>query len=91
VAIECVDGGTLEDVLIDSVTATNTGNALFIRLGERSKKDQMGQLRNVTLKNIKVEVAFERPDYGLRDKRVPPYRFFTIPSLRPLQAFQGIR
>jgi hypothetical protein len=81
VAIECVDGGILENVLIDSVTATNTGNALFIRLGERSKKEQMGQLRNVTLKNIKVEVAFERPDYGY-EIRGPALPFFhnTFPS-----------
>lgn len=80
-AIECVDGGTLENVLIDGVTATNTGNALFIRLGERSKKEQMGQLRNVTLSNIKVEVAFERPDYAY-EIRGPALPFFhnTFPA-----------
>ncbi len=81
VAIECVDGGILENVLVDSVTATNTGNAIFIRLGERSKKASMGVIRNVALKNIKVEVAFERPDYDY-DIRGPALPFFhnTFPS-----------
>lgn len=60
VAIECVDGGTLENVLVNGVEALNTGNAIFIRLGDRSKTRDAGILRNITIKNIKVEVAFER-------------------------------
>ncbi len=81
IAIECVDGAVLENILIDSLTATNTGNALFIRLAERSKKEKMGILRNVTIKNVKVEVAFERPDYDY-EIRGPALPFFhnTFPS-----------
>ena len=81
IAIEVVDGGTLDNVLIDSVTATNTGNAIFIRLGERTKKASMGILKNVTIKNVKVEVAFERPDYAY-EIRGPALPFFhnTFPS-----------
>lgn len=75
IAIEVVDGGTLENILIDSVHAVNTGNAIFIRLGERSKKESMGKLKDVTLKNIKVEVAFERPDYEY-EIRGPALPFF---------------
>lgn len=81
IAIECVDGGILENILIDSLTATNTGNAIFIRLAERSKKESMGELRNVTIKNIKVEVAFVRPDYAY-ELRGPALPFFhnTFPA-----------
>jgi len=81
IAIECVDGGVLENVLVDGLTATNTGNAIFIRLGERTQKESMGIIRNVTLKNIKVEVAFERPDYDY-EIRGPALPFFhnTFPS-----------
>src|SRR5690606_211372 len=32
IALEVVDGGTIEDIVIDGVEARNTGNALFIRL-----------------------------------------------------------
>lgn len=74
-AIECVDGGTLENILIENVNAVNTGNAIFIRLGDRSKTRDPGSLRNVTLRNIKVEVAFERPDYAY-EIRGPALPFF---------------
>ncbi len=81
VAIECVDGGTLENVLVDNIQAVNTGNAIFIRLGKRNKTGSAGTLKNVTLKNIKVEVAFERPDYAY-EIRGPALPFFhnTFPS-----------
>lgn len=63
IAIEAVDGGVLENVLVQNVEATNTGNAIFIRLGKRNKKGAASTLRKVVLKNIKVEVPLERPDY----------------------------
>lgn len=75
IAIECVDGGMLENVLIENVEAVNTGNAIFIRLGDRSKTRDPGSLRNITLRNIKVEVAFERPDYAY-EIRGPALPFF---------------
>lgn len=78
IAIECVDGGILENILVNSIQAVNTGNAIFIRLGERNPGSV---LRNVTLKNIKVEVPFERPDYAY-EIRGPELPFFhnTFPS-----------
>jgi polygalacturonase len=81
IAIECVDGGILENVLIDSIEATNTGNAIFIRLGQRNETRTSGMLKNVIIKNMKVDVAFSRPDeaYEIRGPELP---FFhnTFPS-----------
>lgn len=81
IAIESVDGGSLENVLVQNIDASNTGNAIFIRLGHRTKKNPVGTLRNITLKNIRVEVAFERPDYAY-EIRGPALPFFhnTFPS-----------
>jgi Glycosyl hydrolases family 28 len=81
VAIECVDGGFLENVLVDSVQAVNTGNAIFIRLGDRNPSRPPGTLRNVAIKNMKVQVTFERPDYAY-DIRGPalPYFHNIFPS-----------
>ncbi len=81
IAIECVDGGIIENVVVNNIEATNTGNALFIRLGDRSKTRPPGRLKNVTIKNMKVEVAFERPDYEY-EIRGPELPFFhnTFPS-----------
>ncbi|MEM6966006.1 MAG: glycosyl hydrolase family 28 protein [Bacteroidota bacterium] len=89
IAIEVVDGGTLENILVDSLTAVNTGNAIFIRLGERSKKKSMGILRDVTLRNIKVEVAFERPDYAyeIRGPALPYFHNIFPSSITGIPGF----
>jgi hypothetical protein len=75
IAIECVDGGVLENVLVQNIKAVNTGNAIFIRLAKRYKNKPASTLRNVKIKNLKVEIAFERPDYKY-DIRGPALPFF---------------
>ena len=66
-ALECVDGGAREDELVENVDATNTGNPIFIRLGHRGGTAP-GTLRNVTVRNVFVEMPFGIPDieYDLR-------------------------
>lgn len=64
IALESVNGGFLENVLVENITATNTGNAIFIRLGKKNKKYDPGYVRNVTIRNMTVEVPFARPDTG---------------------------
>lgn len=80
-AIECVDGGVLENIKVNNIQAVNTGNALFIRLGDRSEKRSAGILKNVTISNMKVDIAFGRPDEAY-DIRGPELPFFhnTFPS-----------
>jgi len=64
VALECVDGGAMENVLVENVAAANTGNALFIRLGHRNQKLPPGSIRHVTVRNLTVEVPAGKPDKG---------------------------
>lgn len=64
IAIETVDGGTLEDIDIRNIKATNTGNALVIRLGHRNQKAPAGILRRVYIGNVKVDVPAGKPDAG---------------------------
>lgn len=63
IALEAVDGGFVENVEIDSLQAINTGNAIFLRIGERVK-GKKGRLENVRLSNIRVEVPATKPDAG---------------------------
>lgn len=72
IAIECVDGGVVDNVLVENIDARNTGNAIFIRLGKRWC-DKPGALRNVTIRNLHADIPFVRgdinyaiqcPDYG---------------------------
>jgi polygalacturonase len=80
-AIECVDGGFLENILVDHIDAVNTGNAIFIRLENRTRTRSTGTLKNVTIKNMKVKVAFERPDYAYEIRGPePPFFHNTFPS-----------
>jgi len=64
IAIETVDGGLLEDIDVRNITAVNTGNAIFIRLGHRNKDSVYSRLRNVYIANVKVKVPKEKPDRG---------------------------
>ena len=81
IAIECVDGGTLENILVDGISALKTGNAIFIRLGERTKTQNGGVLKNVTIKNMKVQVPYGSPDHAYQYPGPQlPYPHNTFPS-----------
>ncbi len=75
IAIEAVQGGILENIVVDNIKAKNTGNAIFLRIGQIRNAKQPGTLRNVTIKNIKVIVPFEHPDYAY-EIRGPQLPFF---------------
>ena len=64
IALEAVDGGVLEDVDIRNVTATNTGNAIFIRLGHRNKDSVISEVRHVHIANVKAVIPKGKPDAG---------------------------
>ena len=78
IALESVDGGILENIEINHVVAINTGNGIFIKLGHRNKDDRYSILRNVSIKNVKVQVPFDRPDKKY-DLRGPDLAFFHNP------------
>lgn len=63
VALQAVDGGYLEDVEIDSLEAFNTGNAIFLRIGERAA-GKKGRLENIRISNVYAEIPATKPDVG---------------------------
>lgn len=73
IALEIVDGGTLENVLVENIKAVNTGNAIFIRLGHKKPHREVGQLKNVVIRNVKVQVPFGPADeaYEIRGPELP--------------------
>jgi hypothetical protein len=64
IAIESVDGGSMEQIDIQNVVAKNTGNAIFIRLGHRNTTGNVGMLKNIYIANIKAEIPLLKPDQG---------------------------
>ena len=75
IALECVDGGTLEDVLVENVHATNTGNPIFIRLGHRGG-DTTGVARRITIRHFFAEMPFGIPDINY-DVRGPGFSVYN--------------
>jgi polygalacturonase len=66
IAIECTQGGYIENVLVENIVAKNTGNAIFIRIGKIRGAKNAGPLRNVIIRNMKVTVPFEKPDLNYK-------------------------
>ena len=64
ITIQSVDGGEVENILVDSLEAVNTSNAIYLRTGIRWNNGKKGYLKNITLSNIKVEVPLGKADAG---------------------------
>lgn len=82
IALESVDGGILENIDISDITANNTGNAIFIKLGHRNTDGPVGSLKNICIKNVVVQVPFDNPDlnYEIRGPSgLSSTMFFRLP------------
>jgi hypothetical protein len=77
IAIESVDGAQIDSVLVERVEARNTGNPIFMRLGQRAG-GRKGSLRNVVIRDLSCQVPFGRPDEAY-DLRGPEVDFFHNP------------
>lgn len=70
IALECVDGGVLENVMIQNVAMRNIRHALFLRLGARlranARHESPGKFRRVHISNLVAEVHPGDPDAGER-------------------------
>jgi polygalacturonase len=63
IALEAVDGAFIENILVDSMQVINTGNVVFLRVGERWG-EKTSRMNNVTIKNIVAEIPATKPDAG---------------------------
>lgn len=66
ITLQAVDGGIVENILIDSVEAINVGNAIYMRTGDRWNSGKKPSFSNVTIKNVYAEVAESKADAGYR-------------------------
>ena len=64
IALESVDGGTLDNIDVGFIKATNTGNAFFIRLGHRTLSAPVGRVKHIWLHDMDVQVPLKQPDLG---------------------------
>ena len=87
IAIESVDGSKIENIVVDGLQATNTGNAIFVKLGNRANNDQ-GYIRNIVLRNMDIELALGRPDTEY-DLRGPSVSYFHNPFPSSITGYPG--
>jgi polygalacturonase len=81
VALECVDGGVMDDITVDGVEAKNVGNAFFVRLGHRYQARPVGVIKNVLLKNINATILNPKPDKGYEMEGPPPdTQYYLLPA-----------
>ncbi len=64
IALEIVDGGTMDRIVVSDITMNKIGAPIFLRLGNRARpfkkgmeKPRIGILRNVTISNIEATGA----------------------------------
>jgi len=63
ITFAAVDGGFVENIEVDSLRSLNTGNVIFLRIGER-KTGKKGRMENIFISNVYAEVPATKPDAG---------------------------
>lgn len=63
ITFAAVDGGFVENVIVDSLRSINTGNVIFLRIGER-REGKKGRMTNISISNVYAEVPSTKPDAG---------------------------
>ena len=64
ITFAAVDGGFVEDIVVDGVRSINTGNVIYLRIGDRVNHGKAPYMKNVTIKNVYAEVPFHKADAG---------------------------
>ncbi len=63
ITFAAVDGGIVENIIVDSLKAFNTGNIIFLRIGER-RPGEKASMNNISISNVYGEVAATKADEG---------------------------
>jgi polygalacturonase len=63
ITFAAVDGGIVENVIVDSLRSLNTGNVIFLRIGER-RAGKKGKMNNILISNVYAEIPSTKPDAG---------------------------
>jgi len=62
--VESVDGGIAENISIDSLFSYNTGNVIYLRIGDRWSDGRPATMNGITITNVYAEVPESKPDAG---------------------------
>ncbi|MHA8067543.1 glycoside hydrolase family 28 protein [Aquirufa sp. ROCK2-A2] len=64
ITFAAVDGAEIENIVVDGVRSINTGNVIFLRIGDRWGKGKKPYMKNISISNVYAEVPLGKPDAG---------------------------
>ncbi|GAA4804633.1 glycoside hydrolase family 28 protein [Olivibacter ginsenosidimutans] len=64
ITFAAVDGALIENIVVDGVTVKNTGNVLYLRIGNRWSGDKHPSMKGIYISNVHAEVPADKPDAG---------------------------
>lgn len=64
ITFAAVDGALIENIVVDGVRSINTGNVIYLRIGDRWSKGKKPVMKNIVISNVYAEVPFSKPDAG---------------------------
>lgn len=64
ITFAAVDGGIVENILVDGVKSTNTGNVIYLRIGDRWSGGRKPAMKDIVIKNVYAEVPAGKADAG---------------------------
>ncbi|MDR2041232.1 MAG: glycoside hydrolase [Tannerella sp.] len=90
ITFAAVDGGQIENIVVDGVRSVNTGNVFYLRIGDRWSSGRTPTLKNVTIRNVYAEVPCTKPDAGYNyegpvednPRNISPASIVGLPGMR---------
>ena len=90
ITFAAVDGGIIENIVVDSIRSINTGNVIFLRIGDRWSAGKEPSMKNIRISNVYAEVPFDKPDAGYNyegpvednPRNISPAVIFGLPDYR---------
>ncbi|MDR2138257.1 MAG: glycoside hydrolase [Tannerella sp.] len=90
ITFAAVDGGTIENIVVDGVKSVNTGNVIYLRIGDRWSHGKKPVLKDVIIRNVYAEVPYGKPDAGYNyegpvednPRNISPASIIGLPDLR---------
>lgn len=64
ITFAAVDGAIVENIVVDGIKATNVGNAIYLRVGNRNSKGKKSVMRDIVIRNLYAEISPGKPDAG---------------------------
>jgi hypothetical protein len=90
ITFAAVDGGLVENIVVEGVRAIHTGNVIYLRIGDRWSNGKKPSMENITISNVYAEVAADKPDAGYNyegpvedlPRNISPSSMVGLPELK---------